>query len=278
LASEVVVGNCISNLTMGILMVDVLAVGVGVGELLAPTVLLGVGELLGVRVFVGLGKLVEESLGAFELEGVLEGEAPLESVAVGVLVPVRVAVMEGVPLGVPVPVRVTEGVEEGLAPVEMVAVGDGVDEGDWVGEAVPEGDTVAVAEEERELVGVPLGLAPMERVAVGEVVGVRVEEEVEDGEGRMQALPFFAMVKPSLGTSKPGYLLVQEVSMVPSNLQQERSTPVRYRVAGGGVSGSHKFWVKLFVVGGPSHTRLPAKASMTNTPPTWQRRFLAEFI
>lgn len=56
---------------------------------------------------------------------------------------------------------------EGLAPVERVPVGDGVEVGERVGVAVPEGDTVAVAEEEREMVGVPLGLVPLERLAVG---------------------------------------------------------------------------------------------------------------
>ena len=55
--------------------------------------------------------------------------------------------------------------------------------GERVGVAVPEGDTVAVAEEEREMVGVMLGLAPRERVAVGVAVGEREGEGVGEAVG-----------------------------------------------------------------------------------------------
>ena len=156
---------------------------------------------------VGIGKELEVAV------GVMEGEAPLEMLEVGVddEVTLAVPVLVEVEVGVDVVVGVREldrleledglGVIDGEAPFERLDVGetvmveeaDNVDEGVGKRVTVPVGVGVGVTDAEsdperallevRGTVGVLLTLAPNVRLDVGETVIVGEADNVDEGVG-----------------------------------------------------------------------------------------------
>ena len=116
------------------------------------------------------------------LEGVLEGEAPLERVGEGLGVVERVPVAEAERVGVEVRVCVAVGVAVGVPVGELLwlgvveGVGEGVEEGVFEGLLV--GEVVGVVEAVLVAVLVVEGLSRGRRLPMGESLGV-VEREGE---------------------------------------------------------------------------------------------------
>ena len=108
-------------------------------------------------------------------DGVVDGEAPRERVAVGVPVPVEVGdcVAEPVPVGLAVRVFVLDA-EIGDVEADAVMDADAPGESGGVGDALVVEDALMVVVEVSEPVGVPLrvAVAVPESLLVGDAVGV----------------------------------------------------------------------------------------------------------
>ena len=148
---------------------DGVAGGVGedVPETLAPRLPVGVGVIVLVgepeAVTEALADSVDDAVGVPELDGELDGDAPLDTEDVGVavweLVPVGVGVLVG---DAPAAVDVPEGVSDEVTDAPAAAEG----EIEPVGVGEPVGDTPAAGVEDSE--GVDDGVEPTDSVSVAD--------------------------------------------------------------------------------------------------------------